>query len=361
MGAAEQINHYFDTRTQARQAFLERAGLLEFRLIPIGEDCAFRRYYRVTGSAPPVVLMETIPDDNEIATPGHNMRDFVKIGLYLHECGVRVPEIYEYDFESGYILLEDFGDQSFKKAALGSVTREQAYELAIDVLFTINNKTEPEALLLPDYYSSHVHEGRRRVVDWYMPCVRLQANSDEVLPAYLACWEEIEASLPPCPQGFLHIDYHFENLMWLPQAQGNERCGVLDFQGAMAGPLPYDLANLLEDARVDVPARIRAEMISRYCQNMSAAEKDVFMRWYRVLATQFHCRVIGQFIRLALRDGKERYLAHLPRVAGYIREGLKDPVLSPLKSFFDSYKITFTEMLDLEAPQIVSSIREDAF
>src|SRR5690606_39152237 len=118
--------------------------------------------------------------------------------------------------------------------------------------------------------------------------------------------------------------------------------GILDFQGAMAGPMPYDLANLLEDARVDVPGDLRAAMLARYCADMSVQEEQDFRVWYRVLATQFHCRVAGQFIRLSVRDGKERYRAYIPRVAGYIRAGLRDPVLKPLKDWFDGQGIDFS-------------------
>ena len=39
-----------------------------------------------------------------------------------------------------------------------------------------------------------------------------------------------------------------------------ERIGLLDFQGAVSGPLPYDLANLLEDARKTLPKPLKAKL-----------------------------------------------------------------------------------------------------
>jgi len=163
------------------------------------------------------------------------------------------------------------------------------------------------------------------------------------------------------PQGFLHIDYHFENLMWMPEGKDMNRCGMLDFQGAMNGPVPYDLANLLEDARVDVPSHLREAMLDRFCEDMTPAEEDTFRSWYRVLATQFHCRVIGQFIRLAVRDGKMRYLQHMPRVAGYINEALTDPVLAPLKQWLDKHNVRFDKLPAVDAGKMQHVIRLDAF
>jgi aminoglycoside/choline kinase family phosphotransferase len=186
-------------------------------------------------------------------------------------------------------------------------------------------------------------------------------NADGLAEEYLAVWDSIERGLPPAPTGFLHIDYHFENLMWLPEREGIQRGGVLDFQGAMVGPCAYDLANLLEDARVDVPQDLRAEMLNRFCAGMDREQRDTFLAWYRVLATQFHCRVMGQFFRIAVKDGKKRYLAFLPRVAKYIEAGLRDPLLAPLRAWFDRQGVDFTSYSEPDLKRAKELIRSDAF
>lgn len=199
------------------------------------------------------------------------------------------------------------------------------------------------------------------MVDWYIPAVTGKVNDAGLIDDYLSVWAEIENSLPMVPQSFLHIDYHFENLMWLPDRDGLFRCGVLDFQGAMVGPAPYDLANLLEDARVDVPEDLRLTMLDRFCADMSAEEKENFMNWYRVLVTQFHCRVIGQFIKMAKQDGKTRYLDYLPRVAGYLHQGLKHPVLQPLQQWFDEQGIDFAAVPDIDLDVTDALVSKDIF
>jgi len=333
------IQEWFEGRTNLRAAFLARHGWGDAQISAVGEDCAFRRYMRLQKGKQSAVLMEAVPDGHAIATPGHSLSDFVRIGAALRDFGLHTPRIYEADEENGYLLLEDFGDVSFKAALARGVDQKELYGLATDVLRHLAQG--PQRLDLPDYYAGHVHTGRRRIVDWYMPTVRGTKNPDGLVEDYLAVWDSIEVELPPCPQGFLHGDFHVENLMWLPDGAGLDRCGVLDFQGAMQGPLPYDLANLLEDVRIDVPEDQRAAMLARYCAGMSADARAGFTCWYRVLATQFHCRVAGQFIRLAIRDGKTRYLQYLPRVAGYMRAGLEDPVLAPLKAWFDAQGMDF--------------------
>ncbi len=382
------IQEWFDSREGVRNAFLSGAGWDGAKLSPVGEDCAFRRYFRLGKKSETAILMETVPDGSAIATPGHSLRDFIRIGAFLRAAGLHTPEIYHADSENGYLLLEDFGDVSFKAELLSCQNPRELYALATDVLSFMRRKIGPGEIELPRYYDSHVHKGLRRIIDWYFPVARGRRNEDGLAEDYLAVWHKIEKQLPPCPQGFLHIDFHVENLMWLPPhpdpppvggreeknkpsphggegwvgGQGPLRaCGILDFQGAMTGPLPYDLANLLEDARVDVDEYLRRAMLDCYCADMTAEEKDIFKNWYRVLATQFHCRVAGQFIRLAVRDGKDRYLAHLPRVARYLEEGLRHPVLKPLKEWFAAEDIDFRKIPVCDPARVGKFIRDDAF
>lgn len=356
------VQDWFDARAAVRETFLVRTGWKDAALSTVGEDSAFRRYFRLQAQdGRTAILMEAVPDGGAYATPGHSLKDFIRISSYLSGLGLKTPDIYEADMAEGYLLIEDFGSESFKMALDHGVSRQELYEIATDVLKFLRVKVKPGDIVLPEYYASHVHTGRRRLVDWFVPAQKGVLNSDGLVDEYLAVWDSIEKSLPPVPQGFLHIDYHFENLMWMPDRTDMSRCGILDFQGAMTGPVPYDLANLLEDARVDVPSDLRQAMLDRFCKGMDATEEKNFRDWYRVLATQFHCRVLGQFIRLAVRDGKPRYLQHLPRVAGYITEGLKDPVLKPLKDWLDKYDVRFDQMPSIDPVKTQNLIRPDAF
>jgi N-acetylmuramate 1-kinase len=354
------LHEWFDSRAGLRQMFLAQCKWPAGALEPVGEDCAFRRYFRLRNRERSVILMESVPTGAVMATPGHNLVDFIRIAAWLRGHGLNAPEIYEADEKNGYILMEDFGDLSFKKAMEQGADRAGLYRLGTDVLIDLHG-IDAAGLALPSYYQSHVHAGRRRVVDWYMPAVLRRKNPEGLAADYLAVWSAIEKNLPSCPQGFLHIDYHVENLMWLPDRKGPQRCGLLDFQGAMTGPVPYDLVNLLEDARMDIPGAIRRAMLERFCAALTPQDRAAFRSWYRVLATQFHCRVIGQFIRLALRDNKTRYLQNLPRLSAYIAQGLEYPLLAPLKEWFSAQGVDFKKVPAIDADRLRSLIRPDAF
>lgn len=342
-----QTQNYFDE--DHRQMFLDKHGWSIER--PVGQDSSIRRYFRVVKGDKAAILMETVPDSSAHATPGHSLAAFVSIAGWLNEIGVNAPDIYEVDEEQGYVLLEDFGDTCFKYALLKDHDAAALYTLAAQTLEHIEGHHCP--LDLPAYYDSHVHRRHRRVIDWYVPLIKREKNTDGLVEQYRAIWGEIENHLPPCPQGFVHVDFHGENLMLLPGETGIRQCGILDFQGAMIGPLPYDLANLLEDARTDVPAQVKAKIL--------AGKDETFLSWYRVLATQFHCRVIGQFIKQAVTDENTRYLKHIPRLESYIREGLKDPLLKPLAEFFENLDVRFDHGIPEDLNNLSALIAEDAF
>ncbi|MBX2834741.1 MAG: phosphotransferase [Micavibrio sp.] len=304
----------------------------------LGGDTSIRRYYRARCNKRSVIVMESVPDHSPLMSRGHKMSDFIRLSKWLNENGLNAPEVYDADESHGYMLLEDFGDLSIKGALAQGVDAKVLYEAANDVLQHIASLDN--APILPNYYQSRVHESRDCILKFYFP--NLLREHKDASDAYFAAWAEVEKPLPAPSETFQHIDFHAENLMWNEGVSGIKRIGILDFQGAMIGPAPYDLANLLEDARQYVPLDIRQNILSNYDED--------FQSWYRVLATQFHCRVIGQFIKIAQENGRTEYLSHIPRLENYIIEALKDPILKPLKEFFDHFGLDFSSPKAFNAP-----------
>ena len=124
-------------------------------------------------------------------------------------------------------------------------------------------------------------------------------------------------------------DYHVDNLMLLPDRCGVQGCGLLDFQDAVCGPPSYDLVSLLEDARRDIPAELRRQMTERYLAAFPTLDRTAFLRSAAILAAQRNCKILGIFTRLWKRDGKPRYLVHLPRVWRLLEQDLGHPALAP--------------------------------
>lgn len=320
---------------------------------PAGGDCGPRQYYRVAKNERTAIVMDGVPDAVN-TLPDHLQSDFIRIADWLRGQGIRTPEIFEADLENGFLLIEDFGSTTVKAAAEQNPSQERdLYEKAVNIL--IQTK-ELDDGAFPNYFDTLVNRGHRRVLDWFYPAIRERQIDAVLFDDYKAAWREIEHNLPLCPRGFLHGDFHAENLMVLEDGT----LGVIDFQGAMSGAMPYDLGNLLEDARRSLPKNLQTHLKLAYLNSLNAEDRDGFDAWYRILATQFHCRVIGQFIKIPIQTGNHIYLDYLPILARHIQAALSDPIMEPLSVFFSDIGLGFDDVPEIVTNRVKQFIRDDA-
>ena len=111
-----------------------------------------------------------------------------------------------------------------------------------------------------------------------------------------------------------------------------------DFQDAVAGHPAYDLISLVEDARRDLTNDLRNEMMNRYLDAQKnfankIEPKNAFPRDCAILAAQRHSKVIGIFTRLSIRDSKNDYLQHIPRVWALLTRALEHQALTPIANW----------------------------
>lgn len=344
------LNQLFEARRPLREAFVNQQGWGDAEIAPLGEDCAFRRYYKLTrANGETALVIDSIREMEETVAPSHKLSDFVLLADRLAEEGIRVPQVFAHDLEAGYALIEDLGVKSFNAALKAGEDEVTLYRNAVITLKAMHESEKLNALELKSYYDTHVHGNRVDITHWYYTAATGQKADQAMISDFYKAWEEIESTLPACPQGFTHCDYHVDNLMLVSDGKGEEEIAVLDFQGAVKGPAPYDLANILEDARRSLPETLKQELKDLYTQGLSDEDKKTFFAWYDVLAAQFHCRVIGLFVRLYVRDNKPIHLHHIKRLQNYLKTAIKRPHMKPLADWFDRYSIDLNK--ELSSPQ----------
>jgi hypothetical protein len=133
---------------------------------------------------------------------------------------------------------------------------------------------------------------------------------------------------------------------------------IIDFQGAMLGPIAYDLASLLRDCYIAWPVGRVEEWVEGYRRRLAAAGLvDVdgahFRRWFDLIGLQRHIKVLGIFCRLNYRDGKAGYLADLPRVLDYVLDVAR---LYPGLTAFASLLEHAVDGRDVSRPRPASSV-----
>jgi N-acetylmuramate 1-kinase len=340
-------------RFAAWRAFIDSAGWSGARPVYAAGDASTRSYARLWRGQKSAILMDSPrqPDGppvrgalpySQIAHLAEDVRPFVAVDAALRRAGVAAPEIYAQDLSQGFLLLEDFGDWAFTRDGVQDIQ----YRAAVDVLLHLR-KTPPARELpfgegvhvLPAYDREALTIETELLLDWFLPAAVGHAPSAAVREDFAQLWDAQFDWLLAQPKGWTLRDFHSPNLIWRPDEAGLARVGLIDFQDAMLGHAAYDLVSLLQDARQNAPAELEAALLHAYCDAAAQSEpnfdREAFVRAYALLGAQRNTKILGIFARLAMRDGKRAYLAHIPRIARYLTRDLEHPSLSNLKAWFD--------------------------
>jgi N-acetylmuramate 1-kinase len=314
-----------DPRRQATAAFLDAAGWGGVPAVPLAGDASFRRYYRLGGNGSSAVLMDAPP-------PKEDIGPYVVVAALLRELGFSAPAVLAEDRDEGFLLLEDFGDDTYTRLLERGAPEPALYTLAVDTLIALQRAAEPRGTPeIPPYDIERLLGEAALLVDWYRPL------GSGLREEYLALWRAVLSDAVVSRPTLVLRDFHVDNLMLLPDRPGIKGCGLLDFQDAVTGPPSYDLVSLLEDARRDVPAFLRRAMTERYLAAFPALDRTAFLRSAAILAAQRNCKILGIFTRLWKRDGKRQYLAHIPRVWRLLEADIRHPALTPIARWLDRH------------------------
>lgn len=312
------------------EKFLADAGWSGATRRPLAGDASFRRYERLEKNGEHAVLMDAPP-------PQEDVRPFIRVTEHLRNLEYSAPQLYAQDVENGFLLLEDLGDTTFTSQLAKGADEEELYTAAVDLLVDLHDGHI--AVVVPDgvddYDEEKILEEAVLFIDWYLPQISQRLTPSSVREEFLDIWMSLLPIVFDSGETLVLRDFHADNLMWLPDRDGVAKCGLLDYQDAVAGSPLYDLMSLLEDARRDLRPGLAARMVDRYFASLHRTDRPAFDRTYAILAAQRHCKVIGIFTRLAVRDKKYDYLVHLPRVWRLLERVCYNPALAPLKNWLD--------------------------
>jgi len=282
-------------------------------LTPASADASFRRYFRarIEGEPETRIVMDAPPDKEDTAP-------FVHVSALFAQAGAQVPEVLDRNPEQGFLLLTDLGNTTYLDA-LDADSAHALYADALGSLICIQRASTPDAL--PEYSREKLLAEMQLFPDWYLGThkhIELSETERKLLDKTFG--KILEVNLAE-PRVFVHRDFHSRNLMVTDRG-----AGVLDFQDAVYGPLSYDLVSLFKDAYIDWDEAFILDMLARYWEAARQVGLPVredfadFHRDFEWMGVQRHLKVLGIFARLYHRDGKDGYLADMPRVMHYLRK-----------------------------------------
>lgn len=312
------IDNKLNSRLQQLESWLQQvfAGQA-FQLDSLPGDASARQYHRIqlSDSNDTTVAHYIVMDS---ADEQDAMRQFINV-TKLMAPAINVPTLIAQDVTKGFLVLQDFGAIEFAHLLVDATPAQidEHYQLAMQTLValqTVPVETAKSQHQLPDYDTELLDREMDLFSDWFIPYIGVELDK--------ALWNTLKEALIKeilqQPQVIVHRDYHSRNLM--QDQADSSRLGVIDFQDAVIGSYTYDLVSLLRDAYVEWPESQVSAWINDFWQLQKQAglttadsieqlENDM-----NVMGVQRHLKVLGIFIRLSERDGKDRYLADIPKV-----------------------------------------------
>ena len=312
-------------RTDLIRLFLKKNKLdkAEFEWMP--SDASFRHYARIKTANKNYILMD--------APPPEIPEQFAVVDKILCDNDLSAPIIYDTDFENGFILLEDFGNDSYNTLLAEGFNELELYKTSLNALLKIAEIKEFTGI--PPYDKNWLFEGLSVFIDWFIPYGINRKLSEDEKKEFFEIWETLFNSIEKSPKGLVLNDFHLANMMFLNKKK-HKTCGLLDFQDARVGPLSYDLVSLLEDVRRnDLPNSTFDILFNMYLDKIPEKQKNEFIRSYHIMAVKRHTRVVGVFTRLKARDGKDKYLKFIPQTWRLLEKHLNEPYMADFKNWLD--------------------------
>lgn len=238
----------------------------------ITPDGSNRRFYRQMRRGEFAIVMEPGESPGGIA----EAESYAQIGRHLHQKGVSVPEIYEFDSKTGIITMEDLGDIHLQTIALqglraGDVqTIQTLYEKTIDLMITmqfegIKGFKSTWCFDTPTYDPDFAFQREALYFINEFACdyagIDQKQQGELTGELYRLCMSLNNFSGPVC---LLHRDFQSRNILWHKDAPW-----LIDFQGARQGPPFYDLASLLLDPYVQLPDALINNFLEFYTESVN--------------------------------------------------------------------------------------------
>ncbi|AZN70289.1 tRNA (adenosine(37)-N6)-threonylcarbamoyltransferase complex ATPase subunit type 1 TsaE [Georhizobium profundi] len=343
-------------RTLAARAFLDASGFKGVQRRFLLGDASSRAYERlVADGASPFILMNAPaqPDGpiirdgkpySRIAHLAEDVRPFVAMAKWLKSKGFSAPDIRADDLEQGFLIVENLGSEGLLDPSGAPI--EERYTAAVEALAQLHVTPVPGALPvgsetyhLPAYDLGAMQIEVELLVDWYLAHERGTPPSATEREDYITLWRQAVASLEGSEAHVVLRDYHSPNLIWRGDRERVDRLGIIDFQDAMLGPTAYDVASIVQDARVTIEQPMADRLVAAYVaarHGLGPFDEPAFRRALALMQAQRGSKILGIFVRLKQRDGKPGYLRHLPRMRSYVAEALRHPDLAELRSWYET-------------------------
>ena len=287
-------------------------------------DASFRRFFRKKNKNFTSIVVFSKKEKFK------NLLVYDSINKILCKNKILAPKLYQENYNKNYLEIEDFGDDTiFKIFKKKKVKKFFYFKKIIQILCQIQmiknrriKNFKKKIFIIPKYYNEILIQESNLFCDWYTKKILLKNHRDKFEKEFKKIVKKLVLNLKLKNNVFVHRDFHVSNLMIV-----NNKIGVIDSQDALIGNKAYDLASLIDDVRFKTPKLFKKKIYKLYISKQKKLDKYKFKNDFEILSVLRNLKIIGIFSRLAIRDGKKKYLKLIPHAWELISMRINDNIL----------------------------------
>ena len=304
--------------------FEECSGIMAESSVPLSSSGSNRKYFRISGGGKSLVgVAGTDVKENEA---------FVCMAGHFRSKGLRVPEVMAVSADGLYYLQEDLGDCSlFDAVAAGRESGNYSPQEKSLLLETISCLPEiqfkgAEGLDFSVCWPEPEFNRRMVMADLnYFKYCFLKATGLEFNEAALEKDFELlaEKLLEGHDYAFMYRDFQARNVMI-----HDGKPYFIDFQGGKRGPVHYDVASFVWQARARYPEPFRDGLVQAYIDaagQYARIDAGLFRRRLKLFVLFRTLQVLGAYGFRGLFERKPHFLRSIPYAMENLRGILEDP------------------------------------
>jgi len=271
-------------------------------------DASFRKFYRNTKKNSIVVFANKEKPKNLLI--------YDSINKILIKNNLIAPKLLSQNYENNYIEIQDLGNKTIYQIFLKN--KKNQYSIFKKIINVLNKiqlikdkkiKNFKNAFYkIEDYKNKILFDEAKLFSYWYIP---KKLNKKKIRIFNVKFSKEIKLLLSKLNfknDTFVHRDFHVSNLV----VNSKNQIGLIDNQDALIGNKAYDLASLIDDVRFKTSNSLKVKVYNYYLKTNKKINADKFKNDFEILSVLRNLKIIGIFMRLAVRDKKTKYLKLIP-------------------------------------------------
>ena len=277
------------------------------KLKKIKGDASFREFYRNKQNKSIVVVSKK--------ERLKNLLIYDAINKILIKNKILAPNLLRENYINNYIEIQDFGDQTLFEILKNKKSNKFiTFKKIVKILNKIQSIKDQEVknfenklYKIKEYNNKILFDETKLFCDWYAPKILSKSKSIQFKKKFRLEIKKLLSKLNYKNVTFVHRDFHVSNLMY-----HNKKIAVIDTQDALIGNRAYDLASLIDDVRLKTSNELKEKVFKFYIKTNKKIDLKKFRKDFEILSVLRNLKIIGIFMRLALRDKKKKYLKLIP-------------------------------------------------